>query len=209
MYYDIELVEKLGAKVREMRIPFEPGAESVKRLGALLGEAGISDREMVIGVNPGGHPSHRWPAERFAEMMRMVGKDVECAFAVSGGPEERSLADEVIRKAGVKAVNMAGRLDLETLAALIKRSSVSVSNDTAAMNIAAVLDTPTVAIFGPGFLKRFDPRVLSRKAAVVYKGAPCAPCNKKVCATKECLAGITPDEVAEAVMKSLGNRSTR
>jgi ADP-heptose:LPS heptosyltransferase len=55
-----------------------------------------------------------------------------------------------------------------------------------------------VAIFGPGYIKRFDPRNISDRVTVLYRKAGCAPCNKIECAKIECFKKIPPKEAIEA-----------
>ena len=203
MEYDLELAEKLGAKSEDKKIDYEFGDEGVENMRKVLREAAIADNDIVIGVHPGGKPSHRWPIENFAEAMREICGEVNCSFVITGDDEEASLADDLIRSSGVKAINTAGRFTIRELGAMIKRCNVFISNDTVAMHIAALAKVPVVAIFGPGFLAKVDPRAISDKMVVLYKKAGCAPCNKKKCGTKDCLKAILPREVVEAVLSFL------
>ena len=91
------------------------------------------------------------------------------------------------------------------LTALIKIAGLFITNDTGPMHIAAALGTPLVAIFGPGYLDRFDPRHISDKAKVLYKKSDCAPCDKFRCSLQKCLSAIYPEEVAEAGLSLLKN----
>lgn len=202
--YDIALVEKLGAKATDTKIDFTVGAGDREKVRKIFQEESIAENGILIGIHPGGRPSRRWPIERFAEVMRKISGATTCSFAVTGDEQERSLAEKVIQSSGVKAVNMAGRLTIKELGALIERCSLFITNDTGAMHIAALLNVPIVAIFGPGSLIRFDPRVISDKAIVLYRKAPCAPCDKMNCRTKECLVSISPQSVAEAAIRLLG-----
>lgn len=201
--YDLELVERLGAGVKDRKMHYDVAAADEQKVRTLLREAGIPDDAVIVGIHPGGKPSHRWPGDRFAAVMKAVSGAVKCSFIVTGDRGESVLADEVIRLSGVKAVNMAGALTLGELAAAITRCRVFISNDTAAMHIAAIKGVNLVAIFGPGYLKRFDPRAISPHAAVLYKAAQCAPCDKAQCGSMKCLNDISVKEVAESAMKFL------
>jgi heptosyltransferase-2 len=71
------------------------------------------------------------------------------------------------------------------------------------MHIAAALNVPLVAIFGPGYFDRFDPRNTSSSAISFYRAVSCAPCNRIDCESKECLKGISSQEVIGAVLEFL------
>jgi len=205
MEYDVELAEKLGAKVTDRKISYEVSNEDAEKAHKILEEAAIADEDVVIGVHPGGRPSRRWPIENFAETMRKIAKNVNCVFVITGDAQEASLADNLVIMAGVRTVNMAGRVTIKESSALIKRCSVFLSNDTAAMHIAALEKVPLVAICGPGDMRRFDPRNISDMAIVLYQKVECSPCNKLICKDMKCLKAISPDEVVRAAMSVLQN----
>lgn len=203
MEYDIELAEKLGAEIEDRSVSFRVGPECAGVVDGLLKAANISGSDIVVGIHPGGKPSRRWPLENFAEVMRQINGAAACTFVITGDGEDAYLAGKLAGISGVKAVNMAGVLSLEELGALMKRCRLFISNDTAAMHIAAALKVPLVAIFGPGNLKRFDPRNILKDAVVIFKETACAPCERKSCRKMECLKTIAPDEVASAALKLL------
>ena len=47
------------------------------------------------------------------------------------------------------AVDIAGETSLTELAALIRRSTISITNDSGPMHLAVALDRPVVSVFGP------------------------------------------------------------
>jgi heptosyltransferase-2 len=77
------------------------------------------------------------------------------------------------------------------------------------MHIAAALDVPTVAIFGPT-VKKFGFFPYSKKTIVVEKYLSCRPCGKhgpNKCPENHfgCMNEIFVDEVFEAVRKQYEN----
>jgi ADP-heptose:LPS heptosyltransferase len=60
-------------------------------------------------------------------------------------------------EAGVPVHNFSGRTTLESLAATIAGARVVVSNDTAAVHIAAAVGAPAVCVLGGGHYGRFLP----------------------------------------------------
>jgi ADP-heptose:LPS heptosyltransferase len=104
----------------------------------------------AIVVHPGaGFGSRRWPADRYAEVARQL---TRCGrrVVVSGGHDERALAQTVARQAGLPAdAVLAGRLGLGDLAALIADAELVISNDTGVGHLATAYGTPSVLLFGP------------------------------------------------------------
>jgi ADP-heptose:LPS heptosyltransferase len=105
-------------------------------------------------------------------------------------------------------IDVAGRVDLLTLAGVLERVDLLLTGDTGPMHLAAAVDTPVVAIFGPSDPVRYGPRgPLDR---VVRVDLPCAPCNRirlppARCAggIPDCLALVTTETVFHAARSAL------
>src|SRR5215213_5453912 len=113
--------------------------------GAKQAAGGASDAPLV-GIFPGaGHPSRRWPVERFAELAWMLERNDSVRSVLFAGPEERRLVREARPKFPPSTVVL-DRLTVPQLAAAAQRVSVFVSNDTGPMHIAAAVGTPVVIL---------------------------------------------------------------
>ncbi len=203
MTYNKELVESLGAKLINSRIDWQVDPLNIKKINALLEKKGIKSEDVLIGIHPGGRVSRRWPLENFLEVINRLSQKSPYKFVISGGPDEKELGGFIERRAKTAVVDLIGRINIEESFALIKRCDCFISNDTGPMHFAAILKTPLVAIFGPGDIGHYDPRVVSEKVIVLKKDIECAPCSKITCDDLKCLKAITPDEVVQAVEKLL------
>ncbi|HEY6935102.1 MAG TPA: glycosyltransferase family 9 protein [Marmoricola sp.] len=112
------------------------------------------DRSAVIAaatvVHPGAaFPARRWPAERFAMVARQLA-EAGHQVVVTGSPDERALAEQVARAAGLppEAI-LAGSTDLTQLAALVADSRLVVCGDTGMGHLASAFRRPSVLLFGP------------------------------------------------------------
>ncbi|MET0625259.1 MAG: glycosyltransferase family 9 protein [Pyrinomonadaceae bacterium] len=113
--------------------------------GASRASGGTSDSPLV-GIFPGaGHPSRRWPVERFAELAWMLERNDDVRSVLFAGPEERRLVREARPKFPPSTIVL-DRLTVPQLAAAAERVSVFVSNDTGPMHIAAAVGTPVVIL---------------------------------------------------------------
>jgi heptosyltransferase-2 len=207
MEYDIDAVEELGAAVIDKNVDFSVDEKSLREVRDLLSRSGIGPEDLLIGIHPGGRPSCRWAGENFVEVIKTLKNEYNAKFVITGGgADEIDLADMITAQSGPDVVPLAGRLNLSQLAALIKICSLYITNDTGPMHIAAIVNTPLIAIFGPGHLKRFDPRNIFPEAVVLYKKAACAPCNRFTCPSMECLKAVSPEEVVEAAIRLLSSK---
>lgn len=204
MEYDIDLARAVGAEVSDRSVSVPVDAESERAVGGLISRTNTLAGEKLIGVHPGGKPSHRWPIESFEELVRTLAERSQCRFVFTGSRDEAGLTRRLSLLAAGSSLDLGGRLDLGALSAVIKRCDLFVSGDTGAMHLAAALGTPLVAIFGPGYLKRFDPRNMMPGAAVICNRAPCAPCDREYCGDMRCLKSIPPSDVISASLDMLG-----
>jgi len=203
MDYDIEMAQALGAEVIDRELSFDFSEQDLLRVKRLLEDNGIYANDTIIGINPGGKRSRRWPVENFIKTIEKINEHHNCKFVITGVAQESGLAGKIKTITGINIINLVNRLNLQELGALIKTCRLYISNDTGPMHIAAILKTPLVAIFGPGHLRRFDPRNISDKAVVLQEQTACAPCNKAYCRDLFCLKRITPEKVIEASLNLL------
>jgi ADP-heptose:LPS heptosyltransferase len=113
--------------------------------GRRAAASGLGDGPLV-GIFPGaGHPSRRWPVERFAELAWMLERNDSVRSVLFAGPEERKLVREALPKFPPSTVVL-DKLTVPQLAAAAARLSVFVSNDTGPMHVAAAVGTPVVIL---------------------------------------------------------------
>ncbi len=146
--------------------------EATNRIDALVHYYGADAAKLAV-LAPGTiWETKRWRSDGFAEVARYF---LQKGFAVMliGALRERAVCQDVARLAP-GAVNLAGETTLSELAALIRRSTISVTNDSGPMHLAVALNRPVVSIFGPT-----DPIWIGpyrRADAVLQASLPCSPC---------------------------------
>ncbi|HEY1372597.1 MAG TPA: lipopolysaccharide heptosyltransferase II [Candidatus Binatia bacterium] len=194
------------------RVEAAPAAREAA--GRVFEELGIARGDTVIGVNPGSvWPTKRWTAEGYAAVSAALAKKHGARVVVFGGPDDRQIAEQVVRLAACGAVSVAGRLSLGELAAAIDRCKVFITNDSGPMHIAVARDVPVVAIFcattpALGFYP------YSSRAVVVEKDLPCRPCGthgglRCPLGTDACMRLIRPEDVLMGVERLLEGDSGR
>jgi len=100
----------------------------------------------LVGLFPGaGHPSRRWPLERFAELAEFMVRNDRVRVIVFAGPEEDSLMSQMKTLFPPKTV-LLNRLSISQLASAQARLAAFVSNDTGPMHIASAVGTPVVLL---------------------------------------------------------------
>lgn len=168
----------------------------VKRLEA----AGLMfDRPLAL-FHPGARVMvKRWPAERMGELARWLVDEKGVAVVLAGSPADEEEIKK-IRTASGYALPFFTDLKIGELVALIARSHLVVCNDSGPMHIAGVLNTPTLALFGPS-----DPNVWApvgeRKVILTCAPMECMPCDQKRCPYEgnHCMTRIGVEDAKRAV----------
>ena len=139
---------------------------------ALLRERGLAGAPL-LAMAPGTiWETKHWGSGKYAEVARhFLAKGF--AVALMGSRRERAVCEDVARLAP-GAVDIAGETTLTELAALIRRSAISVTNDSGPMHLAVALDRPVVSVFGPTDPVWIGP--YGRTGAVLQAGVACSPC---------------------------------
>ncbi len=94
-----------------------------------------------------------------------------------GGKDVAAIADDIAREMhNPRILNFAGETTLMQSAALIQRSRTFIGPDSGLMHVACGVGTPVVAVFGPGNLKKWQPK--GRQHKVLSEHVPCSPCTR-------------------------------
>ena len=154
----------------DFSFPIPPAAEA--NVDSLLHSRQVGGARLVTMAPGTVWETKHWDSDKFAEVARHF---LRTGFAVAlmGTRRERAVCDEVAKLAPGVA-NVAGETTLTELAALIRRSAISVTNDSGPMHLAVALDRPVVSIFGPTDPIWIGP--YGRADAVLRAGVSCSPC---------------------------------
>jgi len=123
----------------------------------------ISAGAPVLAVGPAANwRGKEWRAERFAVLAQrltaMDGLLPGARVAVLAAAHERSQAGPVLAAIPPhRQIDLVGKTDLLTAAAVLRGCALFVGNDTGLMHIAAASGTPTLGLFGPSPSDRYAP----------------------------------------------------
>lgn len=117
----------------------------------------------VLAIGPAANwRGKQWRAERFAELaQRLTGADGPlpgARVAVLGAAHEDAQAAPLLAALPpARRIDLVGRADLLTAAAVLRRAALFIGNDTGIMHIAAAMGTPTLGLFGPSLPEHYAP----------------------------------------------------
>jgi len=126
--------------VHKVEFPLDPDAE--KRITGLTG-----DVPRFVILSPGaGWGAKQWPAERYASVAQQLAQDGIRSLVNSGpGEEELAAAVETESRGTARKISCT----IGELIALTRRARLLIGGDTGPLHLAAALEVPVVAIFGP------------------------------------------------------------
>ena len=148
--YNLALLEPLGVRATSSAPQLELPRAAREKADSLRREWKIA-RPYVI-LHPGSaRPEKLWDASRWAEVIDHFGQDSEYDFVLTSGPavHERTHIAAITRHARKTFIDLSGKTDLLTLAALVGQVQLLVTVDSAPVHFAAASHAPQVILFGP------------------------------------------------------------
>lgn len=194
---------KLGTEFSHPKFTIETSYSDMERVESLLAAEGVQPYHRVVVINPWARwESKRWPLRRFALLADTLNCEADTRVVVPGAKSDLTAFTAMVSMLQTRVVSMVGMLSLSELAYLMKRADILITNDSGPMHIAAAVDTPVVAIFGPTDSSLCGP--YGEGHAVLKRELPCSCCYTVTCPLEhQCMTSISVDEVMEPVRSKL------
>jgi lipopolysaccharide heptosyltransferase II len=213
----LALVRRAGAapgqaQMREktaLSFALRPADLAAVRLRLL--RVGIDASRPFLLLHPGASAaSRRYPAGHWARALGLLVRRTGLPVVLTGSEAEIALVDEIRAGCGVTAHppghslthSLAGQLSLGELGAALRLAAVALTSNSGPAHVAAAVGTPVVDLYALTNPQHTPWKVRSR---VLFQDVPCRFCFKSACPAghHECLAGVAPERVVEAVLELL------
>jgi heptosyltransferase-2 len=217
--YYLRLVESLGIDVSAVRpeadARFVLDDQVTRAAGALLARHGVGPAVALVGFAPGAAygAAKRWPPQHVAAVADALARRGDVTCVLLGARTDRDTGAAIESAVGAvpggrashgPLVNLIGHTDVATLAGVLARCRVAVSNDSGAMHVAAAVGTHVVVPFGPTDERATAP--LGSHVALTAR-VFCRPCHLRTCPIDHrCMRRIGPDRVLAEVTSVLDAR---
>ena len=165
-------------------------------------EAGVKPGELVIGIHPfAANPPRAWHLDNFIELAERIQEQYGARIIFFGGPKDLEALPTIRSAMKNPPLEAVGATSLRQTMALLSRCSLLVCNDSGIMHLAASLQVPLVALFGPQSPLKFGP--WGDTCRVVSQQFPCSPCKQRFFTECEpsprgkpmCMEAITVNDV--------------
>ncbi|MEN6629322.1 MAG: putative lipopolysaccharide heptosyltransferase III [Sulfuricella sp.] len=189
----------------ERRLTLVPGNEAEKFVGGLLAEHGLPEKGFIHL-----HPTSRWlfkcwPTERMTALIAALqAQGHRIVITAAPATAELTMSQTILAGLRQSVVDLSGQLSLVQLAALTARAKLFIGVDSAPMHIAAAMQTPTLALFGPSGEIEWGPWQVPHR--ILTSAHTCRPCANDGCGggkVSECLNAIPLEQVLKAAEELL------
>jgi ADP-heptose:LPS heptosyltransferase len=176
--------------------PGDDGRLAVRR--PLPDVESLTGRSGYVVVHPGASvPAREWPAQHCTQAVRALAA-AGYRVVVTGSIREKRLTALV---AGDVGIDLGGRTDLRTLAAVLDGACAVIAGNTGPAHLAAAVGTPVVSLFAPVVpAARWAPYGVPT-VLLGDQHAPCRDTRARHCPVPghPCLSGVDPADVVAAV----------
>jgi len=206
--YHLDALRALGVEPGPQPLTVHWPPEADLRIKGLLQSGGLETDSAYAVVHPGSRWMFKtWTPEGNARVIDYLTDHLSLPVAVTSAPEAKELAfvREVLGLVRTRPLDLAGRLSLAELAALIAGARLFFGVDSLPMHLAAAVNTPAVALFGPSGEHMWGP--WGQGHALIAKDWDCRPCGRDGCdgsKISRCLVEIEAEEVYPVLDRILG-----
>ena len=165
----------------------------------------IEQRDPFVAVIMGASwESKEWLFEGYVKLVQRILSVHQLGVILVGDRSQRAAANILVEKMHApNLINLVGQTSLLELTAILKAAVAAVGPDSGPGHLAAAVNTPFVALFGPTSPKRTAP--FGFEHLVVNAEISCAPCYKRKCPErdKRCMTRIKVEDIVEKISKVL------
>ena len=152
------LVTPLGIDPYAEEIGLDLSADDLAKADSFLLRHGVPAQALILGFNVGAGSSGRiWPQRNFADLARRLIHQWGATVIFFSGPQDGGFSNEIADLTHDPRALVAKNLPLRTLAALISRCKLFVSNDTGPMHLGPATGVPTLGLFSLGYPEHYRP----------------------------------------------------
>lgn len=201
--WHLDALEAVNVPVTSKELNFEVGTGSKKFAESFWEEHNLDER-LVVAVNfSGGWPTKKWGLENWAAVVDYVAEKHNSAVLILWGPGEKQEAEKLYSMTRSKPI-LIPETNLKQLAALLNKTDLLVTTDSGPMHIAASMNTPCVAIFGPTNPLLQGPYG-NHHTIVRNESLSCLECNLTQCSHTSCMIKLPVEQVLRAVDEHLAS----
>jgi lipopolysaccharide heptosyltransferase II len=209
---NLDLARKLNLPISDPRMHFVPTEAERQTVHSMQ----THRLRIAIFAGGGNNPgmeltAKRWPLERYRALTEKLIGDLDAEILFIGGPDDAALNKRLraeLDAADNAVADITGMTTIGELAAQLEQCDLFIGNDSSPMHLAAAVNIPVIAIFGPtspgeyGPYPPDDPQHIALWRNPNGDGRPCFFLGRmRTCANCTCMQLVTVDDVWNAVLR--------
>lgn len=198
---NLALVEPLGAHASQWEFPLPDNPQDRQAVQEQLQALGTG--EFIIVNFGGGWKSKRWAPENYAELISRLAGHTPFDILVTGSPQEKETAREIITRANVPRAKWFPSSLLQFIA-LARKAKLLIGGDTGPLHLAVAVRTPIVAIFNSNDTRNTPERNGPFDKADIIVCGPRQPGHFRDLKHQNYLQGVSVDSAVSAALQRLG-----
>jgi ADP-heptose:LPS heptosyltransferase len=205
------LLEAIGIPAANPEIELEIPERVEKEANDLLNSSGLRPNRPYLVLAPGSMGTiSQYDPGRFATVAHLLAAQTEFQLVVVGGAEEakrlQPVRQLVYENLYGNIYSLLGKATLPVQAAIIRRASLIIANNSVHMHLANAFGCPMVILHSEtDLVSQWRPRDTS--ARLLSRPATCARCDQDDCQYGINCQDVRPEEVAIAALEMLSAQS--
>lgn len=205
--YNFNLLKKLGieynSKPDSVSFNIHVKNEDTIKIKTLLETENFDFSKKTAIIHPGsGGSAVDWPISKYKELIDSLARQLKFNLVITGGEAEKNICAEVAGNSG--AINLAGKVSLSELTAVINFADLMVANSTGPIHIAAALGKYVIGFY-PKIVEcspeRWGP--YTNRRTVFMPELNCSNCSRKQCEELNCMDSIPVEKVETEVIEKM------
>lgn len=202
----LNLIKMLNPEISEdypLQVP-PPKPEERRKIETFWQQLGLFSRRVVAVHISAGNRFRDWGKENLVTFLESLASLPEVGPLLIGSKEDKLREKEILQSLKKEVASLVGETNLGDLIAVLEKVDLFVGPDSGPMHLAAAVNKPIVALFGPTLPAHFAP--WRARAIILEKPMACRPCRQRTCLEKNysCIQGIRPEQVVKACLDLLG-----
>ena len=193
--FNLDAIEAIGIPVADRSLHLGITNEGDPMVDAFFDRSGLDG--VIIGLSSGGGwYTKRWPLERFAALADLLVERHHASILLLWGPGQ---LDDVHKITAMmrNVSHVPPPTTIQQLAALLRRCTFVIANDSGPMHLATAVGTPVLGIFGPTNPTLQGPYG-DQHLTVRREGLECLGCNLVKCSIGHlCMQELSVETVLE------------
>ncbi|HRF94949.1 MAG TPA: glycosyltransferase family 9 protein [Aggregatilineales bacterium] len=177
---NLRLIERWTGEIPHAKVQYSYPLEDedTQFIDGYLAECGFTPQTRLLCIHAGaGTWVKRWDETHWAHVADTLSEQLDCTVVFTGGGHELGMIRAITNNMKTNPCVMAGNTEIGQLAALYARALAVIGPDSGPLHLAAAMNTPTVALFGPADPLEFAPWGSREQHYIITSDIGCRPCR--------------------------------